>query len=327
MSVIFVVCLVCFFISMYTENMQKSKKYVGASVLCFSRTPDNLLYFMLGREIYKPHYRDSCKYSDFGGGTKKLETAYECASREFMEETLNAVPIFLQENHHTPSVPMRDSKHMSRMLQKHVYHAKVDFVFNNNNHTCVYTTFVVQVPWMPEVSDRFLFLTNLYKPCEKDRIDYLSPEMILREPTTIQSNMFPTLQIRPFFKKRFRNMFQKCFPKDHAFLCKHQTHVPHRSIRVDTDPKKQTPLRSIYSHGPKTSDSNKNTWQRAQNIHTTLPRTPAFNHGLGNYRIGKKCRGARVAGHTGRRDHRWERGDEEGKGKLQAGVAASSPHP
>ena len=312
---------------MYTRKMQKTNKCVGASVLCFSRTPDNLLYFMLGRETFKPSYSDSCKYSDFGGGAKKHENAYECASREFMEETLNAVPIFLQENHHTPSVPMRDSKHMSRMLQKHVYHAKVDFVFTNNNQTCTYTTFVVQVPWMPEVSDRFLFLINLYKQCEKDRIDYLSPEMILREPSTIQSNMFPKLQVRPFFKKRFGHMFEKCFPNDYAFLCKHQAYLPYRPVMVDTNSKKQTPLRSIVVHDSKTSDCNKNTWQRAQNIHTTLPRTPAFNHGLGNYRIGKKCRGTRVAGHSSRRDRRWERSNKESQGQFQTGFPAAPPHP
>jgi 8-oxo-dGTP pyrophosphatase MutT (NUDIX family) len=44
-------------------------------------------YFLFGRERRYPKYRDSCKWSDFGGAPDKGETIKETAIRECYEET------------------------------------------------------------------------------------------------------------------------------------------------------------------------------------------------------------------------------------------------
>ena len=126
---------------MYIKMPKNEEKIVGASILCFSRTPDNLLYFLLGREQYAKHYSDSHKFSDFGGSVKKNETVFECAAREFIEETLNVVPIFLKEHKHMPAMPARNKHHLGKLLARSFFHGKVDFGFHKSNVVHVYTTF------------------------------------------------------------------------------------------------------------------------------------------------------------------------------------------
>jgi hypothetical protein len=301
---------------------KKEERLVGASILCFSRTPDNLLYFLLGREAYHAYYKDSHKFSDFGGQAKKFESAYDCAAREFIEETLNVVPIFLKEHNHMPAMPARNKHHLSKLLQRSFFHGKVKFRFDKPNAVHVYTTFVVEVPWMPDVGDRFQFLSKLSnQKCEKDQLRYVSPSMILHYNTTIHSTKFPSYRMRSFFRTRFHHIYHKCFPKDVAFLQAHQVVPP------------QNQCRSFFGNEAKSRHATKkdcgstNTWLRAQSIESCKPKTQAFSNGFRNYRVRKDCPRDRGVGDTGRGDRRWQGSHEENQGEFSNDVAAPATHP
>lgn len=301
---------------------EKEERVVGASILCFSRTPDNLLYFLLGREAYHAHYKDSHKFSDFGGGAKTFEDACDCAAREFIEETLNVVPIFLKEHNHMPAMPARNKYHLSKLLKQSFFHGKVEFFFEKANAIHVYTTFVVEVPWMPDVGDRFQFLSNLpNQTCEKDQLRYVSPAMILDQDTTIRSTKFPTYRMRSFFRHRFQHIYQQCFPRDVAFLQAHQV-VP-----------AQNQCRSFFSqesksrHATKKACHSTNTWLRAQSIDSCKPKTQAFTHGFRNYRVRKECPRDRGVGDARRGDRRWQGSHQEDQGEFPDDVAAPATHP
>jgi hypothetical protein len=273
-----------------------------------------LLYFLLGRETYAKNYKDSCKYSDFGGVAKNNETSEECAAREFFEETLNAVPVFLQENDQRPAVPVRNSAHMARLLKSNTHYARVNFEFVKAKHVCVYTTFLVQVQWMPEVLDRYEYLAQLQQTrVEKDRIAYMSAPMVLGAITNIRSLQFPTMNPRTFFKNRFRPLFKQCFKDDYDFMQKNML----RSI----------PERTIKSLSP----NKKSSWSRGQTLDSKpVPRTLSFrtylNHGARNPGGPEECRG--VGGGDSARPgrSRWEGKDPQDPGRFENRRPVAAAH-
>ena len=301
---------------------KKQEKVVGASILCFSRTPDNLLYFLLGREGYQKYYKDSYKFSDFGGGALKNENAFQCAAREFVEETLNVVPIFLKEHNHMPAMPARNKNHLSKLLQRTFYHGRARFCFEKQHEIHVYTTFVVEVPWMPSVGDRFQFLSKLpNQSCEKDQLRYVSPTMILQNANHVHSTKFPNVHIRSFFRTRFKHIYHKCFPQDVAFLEGHQIRPrqnQRRSFFIET---------SKTHHATKKDSFTENTWRRAQSIESSLPKTQAFHNGFRNHRVRKGRTGDRGVGDTCLRGRRWKGSHQEDQGEFPHDVAASASHP
>ena len=60
---------------------------MGAGILPIANK-DGEIYIMLGRERKQKDFRDSHKWSDFGGGQMKGESVEDCAVREGFEETM-----------------------------------------------------------------------------------------------------------------------------------------------------------------------------------------------------------------------------------------------
>jgi len=59
----------------------------GGGVLFYAKYR-GIFYFLLGQERTFANYKDSLKFSDFGGGSNNCESHYECALRESYEETM-----------------------------------------------------------------------------------------------------------------------------------------------------------------------------------------------------------------------------------------------
>jgi len=60
---------------------------MGAGILPIADN-NGEIYIMLGRERKQTGFRDSTKWSDFGGGQMENESVEECAVREGFEETM-----------------------------------------------------------------------------------------------------------------------------------------------------------------------------------------------------------------------------------------------
>lgn len=114
----------------------------GASILPFCVDPKfNIPYFWLGQEQYVQDWSNgSLSWSDFGGRREQDEDAEACASREFEEESLNAIIVGV------------DAAIMTARLRAGNYVARIDATSENGG---VYTTFIVQVPWDPATAVRF----------------------------------------------------------------------------------------------------------------------------------------------------------------------------
>lgn len=289
------------------RTLKKKKKCIGASILCFSRSPDNLVYFLLGREKYARYYKDSGKFSDFGGACKKNESAEECASREFYEETLNSILLFLKERPNHFLLPVRNRSHLTNLLTKKTYYARVDFEFEKKK-ICVYSTFLIEVPWMPEINDKYKFLMKLHqhKNLEKDKIAYMSPQMILNTSNNSKKNSFQNMLPRTFFKNRFSKIFPMCFRNDFVFIKK--------SLRLNFNGLENQKKCLIF----------KKSWERGQKITDCAPKTLLFknlNHGFRNTTIGKKCRGNRSSCRG-----RWQRNYQKNQSEFQDRIATSSTY-
>lgn len=131
-------------------------RWVGASVLIFARAPDGYVYFLLGQERAYQGYKDSSKWSDFGGGAETAESEYVCAAREFLEETnrlVNPYPLIFK--HSLPNVT-----DIVAELQRGNYVARIDFNFPSCRQPRTYTTFLLRIPWDPGIVDKFAKKTN-----------------------------------------------------------------------------------------------------------------------------------------------------------------------
>jgi hypothetical protein len=68
---------------------------LSCGILCWSKPPGtNDVYFLLGKERKNRKWKQgSNRFSDFGGGAKAGENAFDCATREFVEESLACVQV------------------------------------------------------------------------------------------------------------------------------------------------------------------------------------------------------------------------------------------
>jgi hypothetical protein len=122
-----------------------------ASVLpCMTHPTSKETYFLLGRNKIVPDWPEgSAVFSDFGGQCKASESIEECAAREFIEESIEALlkladmPIFVQS-----------------LVDEH-------YILKYETATC--TVFVVRFAWKPlcvfEFSNYRAVLNAFYKLC------------------------------------------------------------------------------------------------------------------------------------------------------------------
>jgi hypothetical protein len=80
---------------MSSETETEFKNVKSSGVLCWSCPPGTRdIYFLLGKERRNRKWRQgSNRWSDFGGGAKNNETAFDCATREFVEESLACLQV------------------------------------------------------------------------------------------------------------------------------------------------------------------------------------------------------------------------------------------
>lgn len=222
-------------------------RWVGASILLFSITPDGNVYFLLGQEAAHEGYKDSNKWSDFGGGAGLNEDEYTCAAREFLEETQYTINPFPGKYGHR----LPDAATIVRELKLATYAARIDFNFLNTAFPKTYTTFLIEIPWDPTLRSRFSkCLRSRSAPAfaassryshfqgklnskrrgipEKAALQFFSISRLLGKTrhrplatTTTTATLRDDLpKFRPFFMRRLRKILALAFPKN---LAQYQT--------------------------------------------------------------------------------------------------------
>ena len=127
---------------------------IGASMLPFSVDPFyNGLYFLLAKER-GGSWRGASKWDDFGGKANVNEDPCDVAAREFQEESCGVVSMFDNE-----PIPRRSFELIADMLRSRSYMMHIDFQPDEKKRL-VYRTYVKQVPWQPEVAQKFGMLMN-----------------------------------------------------------------------------------------------------------------------------------------------------------------------
>lgn len=121
------------------------RKLLGASVIPYSvDTQHNCLYILLGSERIYPKWRESGKYSDFGGAIKSPEESPEmCAAREFYEETSAIVADI-------PGLETIES--VKNILDSKKYSYRITTICDAERY---YVTFVKQVPFDASIQRRY----------------------------------------------------------------------------------------------------------------------------------------------------------------------------
>lgn len=142
-------------ITKFTPKHKKAHpnaRWIGASILLFMIDPDNYVFFVLGQEASHPGYKDSNKWSDFGGGAKSSENEYICAAREFLEETNHSINPYPKKFGlcGVPSVYT-----ISQELKNKQYTARFDYNFTDTTILKTYTTFLIEIPWDPTIGYHF----------------------------------------------------------------------------------------------------------------------------------------------------------------------------
>lgn len=112
---------------------------MGAGVIPVSVDPSGRVCFLLGRERFIPKYKGSCRWSGFEGGRKENETVYQCAQREYQEESLGVMPPLPEEG--------------GTRLDEEVMRIVIRFASDVERVHCTYLLFV---PWEEDAPDRFL---------------------------------------------------------------------------------------------------------------------------------------------------------------------------
>jgi 8-oxo-dGTP pyrophosphatase MutT (NUDIX family) len=221
-------------------------QWVGASILLFSITPNGNVYFLLGQEATHDGYKDSGKWSDFGGGATLNEDAYTCAAREFLEETQRTINPFPHKYGHGPL----DASTIVRELKRGAYTARIDFNFLNTAFPKTYTTFLIEIPWDPTLRSRFSkYLRTQFSKSQASTSRYFNFQGKLNsknrgmiEKAAIQFFSIPRLlgkarhraltlstpaktqdaapEFRAFFMRRLRKILALVFPKN---LAQYQT--------------------------------------------------------------------------------------------------------
>ena len=125
------------------NNLGK-RRLLGASILPYAiDTQHNNLYVLLGAERSVPRWHESGKFSDFGGRAITGETAEQCASREFHEETCAAI---------TLNDSVNSSADMETLLLNKKYTFKITTIIDSERF---YVTFVKQIPFDAAICRKF----------------------------------------------------------------------------------------------------------------------------------------------------------------------------
>ena len=113
-----------------------------------------VLYFLLAKERYHPTWpKGSHLWTDFGGGRQNRDLSPEhIAAREFLEETLGQVSYFEED-----VLPRTTYTDIAVSLQTKRY--LFQFTYEHRDHRFV--SFVVQIPWDPEIPERFFKALNV----------------------------------------------------------------------------------------------------------------------------------------------------------------------
>ena len=216
-----------------------NSQWVGASILLYSVVNGNV-YFILGQEVTVAGYKDSGKWSDFGGGANWYEDEYTCAAREYLEETQRTINPFPKKYGHC----LPDAQTIIKELKEGNFAARIDFNFLNTRYPKTYTTFLVEIPFDPTLKIRFAkrvrqsrpkgFTNNRYSnfqgklnskrrgQVEKVAIDFFSIPTLLGHTKQVQTSSsrkdFVQPLFRKFFTRRVKRILEFAFPQNlHQF--------------------------------------------------------------------------------------------------------------
>lgn len=111
----------------------------GAGILPYAIDPAGNVQVLLGREQFVPQWKGSCRWSGFEGSRMRDERIVDTAVREATEESLGLFAPTLQ-----------------RLLQDGVYERRIVLRMQSDRIPERYhCTYVVQIPWDPELPARF----------------------------------------------------------------------------------------------------------------------------------------------------------------------------
>lgn len=170
----------------------------SAGVLPYAVNNRGDVSFLLGKEVYAPGWKDSDKWSLFGGKLEHKETAEEGAARECYEETAGTVfmlPEILQK------------------LNNQQYRVQIDVIYKKTRFIC----YLVQVPYtdyprMFRNTKSFVQYTGGKIDCiEKNQLKWFSQHDLRN---TMQHHQPPQQQMygrRPVFRRKFTEMMKFFF--------------------------------------------------------------------------------------------------------------------
>lgn len=134
----------------------------SSGVLCWSCPPGTRdIYFLLGKERKNRKWRQgSNRWSDFGGGAKNNESAFDCATREFVEESLACLQVL-----HEKFTPMNELASVTKnLLQSKSYSAAFQLFIDKNkseknekeqDEPQKRVCFLKFIPWQPGAPRNF----------------------------------------------------------------------------------------------------------------------------------------------------------------------------
>lgn len=123
---------------------------MGAGVVPISTDEKGVTHLLLGRERWIPNWRGSCRWSGFEGARKENEDVVTSACREFLEESMGVVRILDASHSDEPWYVIAQSIRLRKFWRRVVL--KIDSERRSERYHC---TYVVPVPWDPDVGDRF----------------------------------------------------------------------------------------------------------------------------------------------------------------------------
>lgn len=146
----------------------------SASVICFSVEPKTEnIFFLFGRETYNG------RWCEFGGRRAPGEDVYQCAAREFCEESLGCIQII--KNNLKPLKYDEYQNHFEQLLRQNDYSYKLKIAVKlHTGKMMIKVCFVREIPWQPATTSTFSHLRR--------QINNNSYESIQYPDTNIKSN-------------------------------------------------------------------------------------------------------------------------------------------
>lgn len=150
--------------------MSTKMRCIGASILPISICPNHSPYFLLGKEKYHKHWKESERWSDFGGRRNADDKdAEDIAAREFFEETMQMVKFFKDDH-----LPRKRYDDIAESLRQQNFLFKILFPVKSDAYYCC---FVVHIPFQINVQDDFkLYRTE--QVAKKHTADTVTSEMV-----------------------------------------------------------------------------------------------------------------------------------------------------